>query len=459
MSDRSNFYYAQMVTEAEMDQAFDDLENADKHQVDDLDVWGVLNGLGVSPDSPPSMSVFVASGVAYDASGTRIPGPSSPEGIDLTGYVPTTANRWVNITIQSGTINSDSRVDGTGATIYYRQTESYAIGITAGSEGGLPPTPGGNEVLLARVLMYPGMISVAASDVYNGVEDGDRQTGTVIRTGRTLDKSELAGSEVVLFGSDVSIKGAGLIQGASATPGTSRIDSNGGDVETNGGDFNAGSGRVILASSVNAESPDPANDKGHLYTDTLGALVDIDKYFSVDASEMFPGQTLNHPWQAPTANVWTLFEEGIFALPAVVGALGWEMDFGSGAEAASYGLYIPIHLPDGAKLITAQVGYKVVVAPVADHYLRMWLLRRSASGLLVDCIGPNPPTLEHQAVKGDYTWSETYNSGVSQIVDNQNYRYYLAVDHYTAAGITSENTFRIAAATIHYQIREASGVY
>src|ERR1700759_4565018 len=74
MSNRKDFYFRQRVTEAELDAAFADLEDADHHLVGDLGFVGVLAGAVVSPHAPvPDLTVDVSGpGTIFDPLGQRV---------------------------------------------------------------------------------------------------------------------------------------------------------------------------------------------------------------------------------------------------------------------------------------------------------------------------------------------------------------------------------------------------
>lgn len=62
MSTRKNFFFRQRVTEAELDAAFDDLEQADHDLAADLGFVGVLANAVVSPHAPVSNLTVDVSG-------------------------------------------------------------------------------------------------------------------------------------------------------------------------------------------------------------------------------------------------------------------------------------------------------------------------------------------------------------------------------------------------------------
>jgi hypothetical protein len=74
MSARKNFFFRQRVSEAELDSAFDDLEQADHHLAGDLGFVGILANAVVSPHAPvPNLTVDVSGpGTALNQLGQRI---------------------------------------------------------------------------------------------------------------------------------------------------------------------------------------------------------------------------------------------------------------------------------------------------------------------------------------------------------------------------------------------------
>jgi hypothetical protein len=457
MSDRSNFYYEQEVTEAEMDQAFDDLENADHDLLVDHDTWGVLTGLAVTQSGTADLFINISTGVAYDETGRRIPMATSGEKIDMTSYLPTTNPKWVRVYIQSDIIESDSRLDGLGTPVNYRQTESWDWVIDEGTEGGGVPTLLADHVLLCQIQLTVGMTQIFQADIDDDWTAGERQEGgiTVIH-GRTNAKGPL------LFDGTVSIVGLDDLGTDTVTltsgSGTG-IDTQGKDVLLGTGKLNGEAGNAVQCTEVQAGAPVPATPAGHTYTNpATGALVDISKYLSVSAGQMLPGEQATDPWSSTGLNEWRIRETAKSPY-SLAGDIAWAIEMQYAAAGDGIGLYIPlVGLPEGAKLISAKVGYSVVTAGMhASQNLALYLLRRSQAA--VDAIGP-APTNQRQGSVGNYTWSESYTAGATQIVNGNLYGYYLAVVPVATNNFTSvgEN-IRIKFASVLYHVREASGVY
>ncbi len=81
MADRTNFYFRQRVTEAELDLAFSQLENADRNLAADLGIHCVVSGAVPSPHAPVADLTIdlTAPGRAYDNLGQRCIGHSNHE--------------------------------------------------------------------------------------------------------------------------------------------------------------------------------------------------------------------------------------------------------------------------------------------------------------------------------------------------------------------------------------------
>jgi len=192
----------------------------------------------------------------------------------------------------------------------------------------------------------------------------------------------------------------------------------------------------------------------------------VTRYYSIDACEMFPGVApSDDPWTSPGANDWYLDEDADFGSPGsdVLGGLSWRMNFGAGSgPVGTKGLYIPIHVPDGAKLVSMQVGYRQNGAAAATHFLRLWLLRRSNQGNTIDMLGDdNPPNNEQSTASTNNTFSEDFDTGATAVVNNELYRYYAAIQHFhSGAGAMSpaqEDVFEIKTARVTYTIEEIPG--
>lgn len=190
----------------------------------------------------------------------------------------------------------------------------------------------------------------------------------------------------------------------------------------------------------------------------------VEKFFSIDACEMLPGDAVvDDPWVVG-ANNFYLDEDAQYGSPApnAIGGLSWRMMFGAGSgPVSSRGLYVPIHVPDGAELTSCTVGYHQNATAATTHYLRMWLLRRNLQGHTINMIGDdNPPSNEISTASTDNTFVELFDSATN-IVDNELYRYYAALQHFhSGSGAMSpaqEDVYEIRTALVIYSIDEVPG--
>ena len=93
MAGRTDYFFRQKVTEAELDLAFELLELADRNLAADIGVYGIISGAEPTPHSPvPNLTVdLTAPTRAYDNLGQRIffgTGQVVDCSVDLTG-IPT----------------------------------------------------------------------------------------------------------------------------------------------------------------------------------------------------------------------------------------------------------------------------------------------------------------------------------------------------------------------------------
>jgi len=194
MANRRDFFFRQKVTEAELDAAFAELENADRALASDFGHVGVTAGMAVTQQVSPNLTVQVSGpGVVYDQTGQRIAIPSTQtvncavdeDGLN-TAVVGGANSRILSIFAEFNRVLSDPRVDGNAATVYFVRAESFTFNVAAGTESASPVAPAlrGDQILLADITLAYG-----ASSIVNGnISTTRRQwayktTGTVIGVG------------------------------------------------------------------------------------------------------------------------------------------------------------------------------------------------------------------------------------------------------------------------------------
>lgn len=140
--DRFDFYFEQLVTQADMDEAFDFAEAADQALQSDNGYVGIAQGQDVAEHfTPPDLTVDIAAGVARDPSGQRIFIPAL-QTLDLSvdsNSVPTAVanvgnEKWLSVFVAFDRALSDPRVDGNGMPLQYRRAESFQFIVDQGAE-------------------------------------------------------------------------------------------------------------------------------------------------------------------------------------------------------------------------------------------------------------------------------------------------------------------------------------
>ena len=177
MSDRKNFSSDQTVTEAQLDDAFADMENADRALARDIGLRGVLNGMTVSPDSPESLILFVDAGTAVSKSvGARIRVPSQQQvdmSIDELGAstIPAFGNeRYVALFARFRRLESTPIGPDFGNNfVNFESDEYFTLAVVSGTEaaaGTAPLVPlDADDVLLCDVLLTPTTTQILAGDI------------------------------------------------------------------------------------------------------------------------------------------------------------------------------------------------------------------------------------------------------------------------------------------------------
>lgn len=179
MSDRRDFFFRQLVTEAELDEAYDDLESADRAIMADLGLFGIAtNGVVSEEGTTPDLSVDISGpGVAYDQAGQRIPWTGAVQNLSVsvdelaasTAVTTPSNDKYLSIFVAFDRVLSDSRTDGSGATILYDRIEGHDFNVVQGAQAAsgsaVRPSLRSDEVLLADVLITFGTTQVFNADI------------------------------------------------------------------------------------------------------------------------------------------------------------------------------------------------------------------------------------------------------------------------------------------------------
>ncbi|SDF37047.1 hypothetical protein [Myxococcus virescens] len=239
MSNRLDFFFRQRVTEAELDLAFAQLEQADRNLAADLGVHGVISGAVPAPHSPvPNLSVdLTAPGRAYDNLGQRIffgTGQTVDCAVDLSG-IPTDVStsgseRWVGIFLRFTRLLSEPRTDGNSQQVYFRRDESFELVVRQAPEGpvGQAPKPAlqPDELLLCDVRRRPGQTQILAADLDTSRRQAfifARGTSVAVESG-TWDVLSPSADTVQATLDEVDAELAGHFSGAARRHGAGAVD-------------------------------------------------------------------------------------------------------------------------------------------------------------------------------------------------------------------------------------------
>jgi len=178
MADRNDFFFRQRVSEAELNLAFELLENADRHLAADIGVYGIISGAEPSEHQPvPDLTIdLVAPARAYDHLGQRI-FIGTDQTIDLSvdhAGIPTEVSssgneRWLAVFLKFERLLSDPRTDGNSQQVFFRRDESFEIVVRQGAEGTIgaatkvPLVEG--ELLVCDVLRQAGQTQILNADI------------------------------------------------------------------------------------------------------------------------------------------------------------------------------------------------------------------------------------------------------------------------------------------------------
>lgn len=164
--DRKNFFYRQLVTEAEIDAAFTDVDNGFKNLLVDQGLSGVLSGFTPSSPSVSPYQVTLSSGIAYSKTlGRRLNyagGVVSLATDELSNPVtlPSIGNMQViSLFLEPAYTETDPRTDGYGIPVNFIKTETLTIKVAVSAYSSIPTVPPltalrSDQILVADVVTY-----------------------------------------------------------------------------------------------------------------------------------------------------------------------------------------------------------------------------------------------------------------------------------------------------------------
>lgn len=237
-------------------------------------------------------------------------------------------------------------------------------------------------------------------------------------------------------------------------------------------------GRAVYAGDATGD-PDVTAGSGFIYTDDPDGPsnpYEVQKFYSVDASGMFPGNGVANvdPWSSlgvGTLNNWYL--------SSVIGAAGeqtrglapWDTNLGWGIVAQFAapvnpgfpGLYIPLSmLPSGSRLDNVELRLSTSGMNAA-HFLNLFIVRRAfdfTAGTVQVLNAGGAPVPTTFPVAGNQTIVEAVALGGGlEFVDTSTYAYYAVVLPSATGAFGPSDKLRITDARAQVTIREASHVY
>lgn len=482
---RSDFYYRQIVTEAELDQVFDDVETVIDGQITDQNygdhnVWGVFNGFVVSEQAVPDLTVKVTDGIAFDENGKRIVLTGGPTTVDLTSQVPTTVGymRAVRIYAEHLAVESDPRIDGHAASLNYRTVDSCTLSIDPGAQGVSPVRPAlaSGKVAIATVILNYGDTFIDNSWIFQGLgmanilgqpeDEIDRQEGGYLAAGiRNVRQLAFSGSAPNAPYDMISM-------------GSNHINTEGGDFKTadisdphSGGNLFLCDGNIYRGEMVQAGGPpNVGSNRGFVYIDntgsgTYGDKIGVTKWHQYHANAFSPGDNNGtDPYDfvgTIPLNVWwkDSFTDNMSPAPAppAPGLPVWRVK--ASAPVGPYPrytwpLFLPLTgLPYGCRLEKVEVFIR---CPTTQHgatesmYTEIWRTAHDNGAVLA--------TDDFQVSTSGYHREGPVISG-GEIMDNEAYQYCLVVYIKHTANVGDRDIQFIFGARAQYTIREASGQY
>jgi len=175
--DRKDYYFRQLLTEAELDEGFDHSEVAQRALIADQNLIGVFQGGEVSERLTTSLSVDVAGpGLCYDQQGRRVSW-ASEQAVDCSAdeftnatSVTTPGNaKIVSIFVEFDRLLSDPRTDGNTAQVFFERSESYKFNVVQGAEAvsGLEVATAlrPDQLLLADITFVFGQSVIVNADI------------------------------------------------------------------------------------------------------------------------------------------------------------------------------------------------------------------------------------------------------------------------------------------------------
>ncbi len=155
--DKRDWYYKQLVSQADMDEAFDWVESSIWELAIDNTMNGIHDGLDAVQNTVPDLNILISGGSATGKDGERIYTSTSSTLLDCsvdeygvsTAVVGGANSRVLSVFARFVRDATDPEVDGNGLTVYTHQLEDMEFFVRQGTEAVAPTAP----ALLADALL------------------------------------------------------------------------------------------------------------------------------------------------------------------------------------------------------------------------------------------------------------------------------------------------------------------
>jgi len=178
LANRTDYFFKQRVTEAELDLAFELLEQADRDLAADIGVLGIVSGAAPAPHTPVADLTIdlTAPARAYDRLGQRIFYGTDQNvdcSVDHTG-IPTEVaqaghERWLGVFLRFDRLLSDPRTDGNSQQVFFRRDESFQLLVRQAAEGPAGAAPlvplVQDELLVCDLRRTAGQTQIQVADI------------------------------------------------------------------------------------------------------------------------------------------------------------------------------------------------------------------------------------------------------------------------------------------------------
>lgn len=414
--DRLDYFFRQLLTEAELDEGFDKVEAGDQAIMADQLLTGVFIGGEVAEHFPtPDLTVDLAGPMnAYDQLGRRIffsplqVLDMSVDELSVSTAVATPGNEKILTIFAEFDRNlSDPRLDGNSLTVFFQRAESFKLNVVQSAEAAIglavPPAPRADQLILADITLVNAQTQILTADI-----DSDRRhdvfniTGSPssIRAGRVQDAIQ---DILNIANGAVSYAGGGNWADATTNPATTvelqfdKIIS----------DLGGGTGGTAKLSGAASGNPNPILTA----TDLAAQLTELENEV-VDGSDKHgfiwePADLLG----ANTNGGWTQLNN--------VGVVDY-WNFGGAATTDEVMINLRMRKGDvleQVKLVYVTTGGSDLIDISVEKY------DQSGTGFVRSVLG----TLTNQAGTGLANFLTVIVTGIAHTVDNELDRYRVVV--------------------------------